>query len=208
MRIVIATRNPGKLREVRAILRNEGLRFSGLSAWPGIPNLPEKGMTFEANAEAKAFAASRATGLISLADDSGLEVDALDGAPGIRSAPFAATDAKRIARLLRLLRDTRARARGAGFVCAVSVATPDGIVGTVRGTCRGRIATAPRGAHGFGYDPIFYLPRMKRTFAQLSSAQKNKVSHRGRALRKARKLLKKAVMEFKGSSGVIEGNRK
>jgi len=184
-RIVLATGNAGKLREVRALLGSPELEIVGLDAI-GAVALPAEGDDYEANAVAKARAAARASGLPALGDDSGLEVDALDGAPGPRSARFGGAgldDAGRTRALLEALADVPAERRGARFVCVAALAMPDGEVVTARGECPGRIAAAPRGAAGFGYDPVFEIAPGGPTMAELPAAEKQRISHRGRAFR-------------------------
>lgn len=182
MRIVLATRNAGKLREVRAILADRPLEVLPL---PDSVELPPEGAMYEANAIDKAVAAARATGHIAIADDSGLEVDALGGAPGPLSARYGPNDPARIARMLAQLADVPDPGRGARFVCVAAWATPDGRTGTARGICEGRILRATTGAGGFGYDPIFGIGvgSELRSMAQLPTAEKNVLSHRGRAFR-------------------------
>lgn len=182
MQVVLATRNAGKVREVRAILAAFPIE------WIALPEgvvLPPEGDTYEANAIDKAVAAARATGHLSIADDSGLEVDALGGAPGPRSARYAPDDAARIARMLAALADVPDPARSARFVCVAAWATPDGDTGTARGVCEGRILRAASGARGFGYDPIFGVGPgpAPRSLAELSPAEKDALSHRGLAFR-------------------------
>jgi len=184
-RIVLATGNAGKLREVRALLGSPELEIVGLDAI-GAVALPAEGDDYEANAVAKARAAARASGLPALGDDSGLEVDALDGAPGPRSARFGGAgldDAGRTRALLEALAGVPAERRGARFVCVAALALPDGEVVTARGECPGRIAAAPRGAAGFGYDPVFEIAPGGPTMAELPPAEKQRISHRGRAFR-------------------------
>lgn len=158
----------------------------------GLPVVEENGDTFAANALLKAQAAARAAGMLALADDSGLEVDALGGAPGVHSARWAGdVDAPtRNTLLLQRLAGVPDAARGARFVSVIAVAGPEGAVGLARGELAGRIAEAPRGAHGFGYDPIFLLPASGRTFAELAPEEKNAVSHRAQALAGALALLR------------------
>ena len=153
-----------------------------LSAFPGVTAVEEGADSYAANAAAKASAVAAATGLPALADDSGLEVDALAGAPGVRSARYAATDAARVAKLLDALRGVPAAARGARFRCVVALAWPDGHVDTAEGTCEGRIAGAAEGTNGFGYDPVFVSDDLGRTLAAASAAEKARVSHRARAV--------------------------
>ncbi len=191
-KLLIATHNPGKLREYAALLDGLPLTLTtptqeGLSL-----EVAETGETFAENAALKALAYARASGRLTLADDSGLEVDALDGAPGVYSARYAgpeASDADRYRLLLRRLADVPQERRTARFRCAVALATPQGDVQIADGTCEGVIGFAPRGAHGFGYDPVFYLPTHGQTMAELPPEVKNQLSHRAQAIRAARPLL-------------------
>jgi XTP/dITP diphosphohydrolase len=185
LELVLATGNAGKLREVREILAGLGIRLVPLSAFPEAA-LPDEGDDYEANALAKARAAAEATGFPALADDSGIEVEALDGRPGPRSARFGGEgldDAARNRLLLEALRDVPDLRRGARFVCVAALVTPAGTGATARGTCEGRLLRAPRGGGGFGYDPIFEPLPGGRAMAEIPAAQKNQVSHRARAFR-------------------------
>lgn len=186
--MVLATRNPAKVREISAVYAHLPVRLRTLAEWPDLPDLAEEGASYAENATAKARAVAQATGLPSLADDSGIEVDALGGAPGIRSRRLlgeGAGDADRNAHLLRLLAHVPDPARTARYRAAVAVASPDGRVRVFEGSCEGRIARAPRGSGGFGYDPIFIPLGEQRTMAELSLEEKNRISHRARALRAA-----------------------
>jgi XTP/dITP diphosphohydrolase len=202
-RLVVATRSPHKLAELRALLdvpRAELLTLDDLGVEGDVD---ETGLTFEANAALKARFAARATGLPALADDSGLEVDALDGGPGVRTRRYAgehATDAENNAKLLAALEGLPPERRGARYVCVLALALP-GDAGPrggqpltlVRGTCRGRIATEPRGSRGFGYDPIFEYrsePPGGRTLGQWSADEKNAISHRAAAARRMSPILR------------------
>ena len=190
--LVVATRNEGKLRELRALL-GPLADARGLDQFPGVPVVVEDGETFEANAVKKAKTVALHTGHVAVADDSGLEVDALDGAPGVMSARFAgpdATDADRNRKLLRLLADATSDGRRARFRCAITVALPDGVCRTVEAACEGVILEAPRGQNGFGFDPVFEVPDLGRSFAELSGEEKNRISHRGKALKLALPLIK------------------
>ncbi|AHJ30071.1 RdgB/HAM1 family non-canonical purine NTP pyrophosphatase [Nodularia spumigena CS-584] len=176
--LVVATGNTGKLRELQAYLANSGWE---LTLKPAELEVEETGETFAANACLKASQIAQGTGQWAIADDSGLAVDALNGAPGIYSARYGSSDSDRIARLLRELGNTTNRQ--AQFVCAVAIARPDGTIALEsEGICRGEILHAPRGEGGFGYDPIFYVPEKQLTFAQMSRELKGSISHRGQAL--------------------------
>ena len=181
-----ATANPHKLEEIRSILQPHGVDVACPQDIGGLPDLPETGTTFKQNAEMKAMAAAGISGMTAFADDSGLEVTALGGEPGVYSARYLgeeATDAERMQKILDELAD--ADDRSARFVCVVALATPQGVVGTVEGEIRGHIAAAPAGECGFGYDPIFVPDGHEQTFAQMSADDKHAVSHRGRALEAA-----------------------
>jgi XTP/dITP diphosphohydrolase len=182
-RLVLATANPGKVEELRAAVAQWGsVEVLSLDAFPGVACPEENDTSYVENAVLKARAVAAATRLPALGDDSGLEVDALDGAPGIRSARWAPSDAERIQRLLAALRGVPERSRGARFRCVVALAWPDGRVETAEGTCTGRIAVARSGSGGFGYDPVFVSDDLGTTFAAASDADKRRVSHRGRAM--------------------------
>ena len=193
--LIVASSNPGKLRELRGLLGDLPVALSGLERAPGLV-LPEEGDDYAANASAKALAVARATGCLALADDSGLEVDALGGAPGPRSARFGGPgleDAGRMRALLTALAGATGAARAARFVCLVALATPQGAVVTRRGECRGRILEAPRGSSGFGYDPIFVASGTQVSFAELPEAEKGRLSHRGNAVRALLPELRRAL---------------
>jgi XTP/dITP diphosphohydrolase len=176
-RLVVATGNPGKVTEMQAYLAGLGWE---LMRKPDDIDVEETGTTFMENACLKASQTAIAMGEWAIADDSGLMVDALNGAPGLYSARYANTNPERIARLLRELGDTPHR--GAQFVCAVAIARPDGAIALrTEGICRGEILTAPRGEGGFGYDPVFYVPSRGKSFAELSPDEKHAISHRGLA---------------------------
>lgn len=191
-RLLIATRNPGKAREYRDLLADLPLEVTWLDAEGIELEVEESGRTFEENAIIKATAYARASGLLTWADDSGLEVDYLQGWPGVESARHAgpnASDQDRVQILLQKLEGVPFEKRGAVFRCVVAVATPDGPVKTAAGSSSGVIARAPAGENGFGYDPVFIIPKFGCTYAELSSEAKHTVSHRGRAARRARALL-------------------
>lgn len=177
-KLIVATSNPGKLREMQAYLSGSAWE---LSLKPAELDVDETGITFAANACLKASEVAIALNEWAIADDSGLQVDALNGAPGIYSARYADTDKARIDRILKELADfPEPHQRQAQFVCAIAVARPDGtIAAQAEGICRGEILTAPRGIDGFGYDPIFYVPSKQLAFAEMSVETKRSISHRG-----------------------------
>jgi XTP/dITP diphosphohydrolase len=189
-KIVLATRNAHKVVELREILADLvveiGVEIVGVSEFPDVEDVVEDGVTFAENATLKAVAVARATGLPSIADDSGLAVDVLGGAPGIFSARWAGAhggDRANVDLLLSQLDDVRHEHRAAGFVCAAALAMPDGRVFLREGQVRGTLTRAPRGTNGFGYDPILQVDGDTRTLAEYDSDQKNAISHRGKALR-------------------------
>jgi XTP/dITP diphosphohydrolase len=190
--LLLATTNPHKVDEYRAILSDLPFTLLSLNDIQLDMDVEETGTTFRENAELKARAYAQASGLLSLADDSGLEIDALDGAPGVYSARFAGVDAtyeERFDILLTRLRDVPVERRTARFRCVISLAEPSGYLRSVDGTIEGVIADVPRGKNGFGYDPIFLVPALGKTTAEITAEQKNKISHRGRAAQLARELL-------------------
>lgn len=187
MKIILATQNQGKVRELRGLLADEEIEVLSLLDIPDWEDVEENGVTFAENAALKAGEAVRRTGLISLADDSGLEVDALDGAPGVYSARYAGEpkdDERNTDKLLHLLETIPENKRTARFRCALVMATPFGEDYLTEGVVEGRILTKRRGSDGFGYDPVFYLPEFAQTMAELTLAEKNKLSHRAQAFRK------------------------
>jgi XTP/dITP diphosphohydrolase len=198
VRILIATTNPGKAREFRQMLGDASFAWEDLLAHPQTPAVDETGDTFRANATLKATHYARLLQTWTLADDSGLVVDALDGRPGVHSARWAQLhdagkgDAANNALLLSQLADVPQARRTARFVCVLALADPQGVVVlTSRGTVEGRILHAPRGDNGFGYDPLFLVDELARTAAELAPADKHRVSHRGRALSRLRGLMNK-----------------
>ena len=182
-RVVLATANPGKVAELGPLVAGWGVvDVISLEAFPGV-ELPEEGdESYAANAVAKARTIATATALPALGDDSGLEVDALGGAPGVRSARWAPTDGERVAKLLDALRDAVGAARGARFRCVAALVWPDGRTITAEGECAGRIAGTPRGTGGFGYDPVFVPDGLETTFAAAAPELKQRLSHRARAI--------------------------
>lgn len=182
--LLIATTNAGKFREFGELLTDLPLRLESLADVPDAPEVAEDGDTYAANALHKAQTIARWSGRTALADDSGLEVDALDGAPGVHSARYAGenqdSDAN-VAKLLRVLAGVPPAQRAARFRCVIVVACPDGATLTAEGACDGRIIDTPRGREGFGYDPVFLYPPAGLTFAEMPAAMKHRVSHRARA---------------------------
>lgn len=190
MELILASNNQGKLREIRQLLAPLGLKVKTAAQAGFSEDVEETGDTFEANANLKACTVAQALGLPALADDSGLAVEALGGAPGVYSARYAgpgASDAERSAKLLRELAEVPEEKRAAAFVCVMACCLPSGQVLTAQGRLEGRIALEPAGSNGFGYDPVFELPERGCTVAQLSAEEKNAISHRGRALRELAK---------------------
>ena len=193
MKILLATQNQGKVRELQELLVDEGIEVLSLLDIPDWEDVEENGVTFADNASLKAREAVRRTGLIALADDSGLEVDALNGAPGVYSARYAGEpkdDERNNDKLLHLLETTPEEKRTARFRCALVMVTPFGEEYLTEGAVEGRILTGCRGADGFGYDPVFYLPEFARTMAELTLTEKNTLSHRAQAFRKVIPMLR------------------
>ena len=184
MKVILASKNQHKLTELSAILSQLGFEIALESEYGLDIDVEETGTTFEENSFLKADAVMKASGLPVLADDSGLMVDALDGAPGVYSARYGhkASDKERTAYLLENMKDVPEERRGAKFVCVITCLFPDGRKIVARGECPGVIARAQHGENGFGYDPVFYLPELGMTYAELPSEQKNAISHRARAL--------------------------
>jgi XTP/dITP diphosphohydrolase len=190
--LVLATGNPGKVRELSELLAGIPYTLRTLGDFPPFEMPEETGETYEANALIKARATAAHTGVLSLADDSGIEVDALGGAPGVRSARFGGPgldDAGRVAVLLRQLEQVPDERRTARFRCVIAIVAPNGDERLVNATCEGFIARAPRGSGGFGYDPVFFYPPWGVTFGEVSDARKATVSHRGGAAAAARRAL-------------------
>jgi len=191
-KLLIATTNTGKVREIRQALA--GLPFEVVSLAEFLPgaSFRERGKTFAENARAKSLYYGRKSGLLTLAEDSGLEVAALDGAPGVYSARFSRpgpTDAKNNKKVLHLLADVPWKDRKAKFVCAMALSRDGRVIREIRGEVRGVIDFVPKGKNGFGYDPVFYYPKLRKHFAELGPDEKNAVSHRGRVLKKMKAFL-------------------
>jgi XTP/dITP diphosphohydrolase len=194
-KLVLGTRNEEKRRELERLLKGSGIQVLSLEKFPECPEAAENGKTFEANARKKAGHYSRFTRRLTLADDSGLMVDFLKGKPGVLSARFAGEPcsyADNNRKLLGLLGSLPPERRAAKFVCVMALYDSGRPVKVVRGECRGRIASAEKGRNGFGYDPVFIPKGFKKTFAELSPSTKNRISHRGKALR----LAKRAILDY------------
>lgn len=193
--LVIATKNQGKSEEIRALLRGFPVEIRDISEFGPIPEIHEDGKTFEENAYKKAYLTAKILGLPALADDSGLEVEAIGGRPGVFSARFAGPDATDEENNVKLLREMEGvENRKAQFCCVISVAVPTGFALTYEGKCEGEILTEPRGSYGFGYDPLFYYPPLGKAFAEMTGEEKSRVSHRGRALQELRNEFDKVIM--------------
>jgi XTP/dITP diphosphohydrolase len=192
-RLLIATTNRGKLREIRAILSGVAIEIVGLADLPPVPEPEEDGRTFEENARAKALYYAATTGEMAVAEDSGLEIDALDGAPGVHSARYGLPEARsypdKFALIYRALEERGRTSRGARFVCALALVERARILFETRGTIEGVVAREPRGRGGFGYDPILFYPPLGRTLAELPADEKDAISHRGQAFRSLREFL-------------------
>lgn len=192
--LVLATTNAGKLREIRQVLSGLPVEVSTLDAFPGLTEAEENGSTFAENARAKALHYAAGTGRLVVAEDSGLEIDALGGEPGVHSARFAADTAptypEKFALIYRLLRERDGAVKSpARFVCALALAEPGTVLFEATGRVEGRITEPPRGSGGFGYDPIFYYPPFEGTLAEVDADRKASVSHRGQAFRQLREYL-------------------
>ncbi|MGI5921570.1 MAG: XTP/dITP diphosphatase [Syntrophomonadaceae bacterium] len=191
-KLLLATRNKHKKQELQEILSDLNLEIVTLEDIEPLPEVEEDGQTFTANAIKKARITASLSGMITLADDSGLVVDALDGKPGVYSARFAgehATDEENNRKLLKMLKNVPEPQRTARFQCVIAISSPEGKIATVEGSCEGRIALKPSGQGGFGYDPLFIPAGEERSFAMLSAEQKNRISHRGKALKKAKPVI-------------------
>lgn len=197
LQFVLATANKDKVVEMRQAMQGVTVEFLTREDFPGIQPVLEDGATLEQNALKKARAVCAATGIRSIADDTGLEVAALDGAPGVHSSRYAgpgATYADNVAKLLRALEGVPMENRGARFRCVVALVEPIGAEVLAEGVCEGVIITEPRGAGGFGYDPVFLVPRAGKTFAEMSLEEKDALSHRGQAMALMRKLIEERFL--------------
>ena len=200
--LVVVTKNKKKLSEIKVILKDVNLKLLSLDTYKDAPGVVENGKTFQENAIKKAVKLACFTGQFCLGEDSGLCVDALNGAPGIYSARFSGrdkSDIKNNLKLLRLLKDVPVLKRKAHYVCAVALADKGGLIGVVEGKCSGLISFESKGTSGFGYDPLFYIPKYKKTFAQLGEKIKHKMSHRYYALKKAKRIIQKYIVKQAGN---------
>lgn len=198
--LVVATKNKKKLQEIKEILKGLNLKFVSLANYPKPPRIIENGRTFKENAVKKAVKIAHFTRKLTLGEDSGLCVDALSGKPGVYSSRFSGkdkNDLKNNLKLLRLLQGLPLEKRRAHYSCAVALADKDGLVGVTEGKCYGLIGFALKGKYGFGYDPLFVIPKYNKTFAQLGPGIKHKMSHRYRALRKLKRILKSYLNSWK-----------
>jgi XTP/dITP diphosphohydrolase len=196
MTIVLATRNKKKVEEIQRIFGGQDIRFVTLDAFPGCPDVEEDGKTFRANAVKKGIAVARFANCPAIADDSGLEVFGLGGAPGVYSARYAgerADDRRNVNKLLSEMKHLKGEGREARFVCCIALALPDGRCRTFTGYARGRIGKSPSGSNGFGYDPLFYPEGHGQTFAEMKPGEKDLLSHRGKALKKISIYLRKVL---------------
>jgi len=194
MELIVATKNKKKLEEIEAILKDIDLRITSLADFAGAPRIIENGRTFKENAIKKAVKTAKATGKLTLGEDSGLCVDALGGRPGVYSSRFSSSgksDLKNNLKVLKLLGGLPLNKRKAHYVCAVAIADKTGLLATTEGKCSGIIGYRMIGKHGFGYDPLFIIPAYKKTFAQLGLRIKHQMSHRFRALKKAKKIIER-----------------
>jgi len=196
--LVIATKNRKKLREIRQLLNNSKIKLYCLEDFPGAPNVRENGKNFAENAAKKASVLARFTGKLTLGEDSGLEVMALKGAPGIYSSRFSGwpkDDERNNRKLLRMLKNVPFPKRKAAYKCAAALADKNGLIKVVEGACSGIIGFEPKGRHGFGYDPLFIIPKHKKTFAELGERIKHMMSHRAKALQK----IMPAILAYKNN---------
>jgi len=202
LELVVATKNKKKLKEIKELLKKFNLKISSLENYPKSPRIVENGSTFQENAVKKAVKIARFTNKITLGEDSGLCVDALGGRPGIYSSRFAGknkSDQQNNLKLIKLLEGLPLNKRSAHYVCAVALADKAGLIAVAGGRCPGLIGFALKGSHGFGYDPLFIIPKYKKTFAELGERVKHKMSHRFRALEKAKRIIEKYIEKQKAN---------
>ncbi len=200
MELIVATKNKKKLGEIKEILKGLSLKIISLADFPKTPQIIENGKTFQENAIKKAVKTARFTKQLTMGEDSGLCVDALGGKPSVYSARFSGkdkSDEKNNLKLLEVLKGLPVNKRKAHYCSAVALADKNGLIGVVEGKCDGLIGFEPKGAFGFGYDPLFVIPKYGKTFAQLGVGIKHKMSHRYHALKKARKIIKKYIEDYR-----------
>ncbi len=200
--LVVATKNKKKLEEIKEILKGLDCKINSLAGCAELPRIIENGKTFKANAVKKAVKIARFTKKLTLGEDSGLCIDALSGAPGVYSSRFSGrnkSDIQNNLKVLRLLEKVPLNKRNAHYVCAAALADKHGLIEVVEGKCSGLIGFEQKGSFGFGYDPLFIIPKYKKTFAQLGAGIKHKISHRYYALKKARKIIQKYVEKYSSS---------
>ena len=190
LEIFVATKNNGKIKEIKEYLKDINIKILSLNDFPNIPTTVEDGKNYQENALKKAIEGFNYTGKMCLADDSGLEIDYLNGKPGLYSSRWGKSDEEKNIKVLRLMKDVPKHKRSAKFVCVLVLILPNSIQHIIREECQGEISFIPKGNYGFGYNPIFYVPEYDKTFAELDSKIKNNISHRGKALRKMVKILK------------------
>lgn len=211
LKVVVATRNRKKLEELRRLLEGLDVELFSLEGFPSVQEVIEDGMTFEENAIKKAISVARATGFIAIADDSGLVVDGLGGAPGVFSARYAgepSDDRRNIEKLLREMQSIPHDKRQAHFVCIIALASPDGTVKTFKGQVDGIITMEPRGDKGFGYDPVFEPEGFDKTFAEMSPQEKDSISHRMKAVAAFRRYLEEVLKNSGGKNGMSKNLQK
>ena len=194
LEILIATNNLGKVKEIKDILNSPEIKVLTMKDFPHLPKIVEDGKTYQENALKKARKISEYTGKICLADDSGLEIDYLKGEPGIYSSRWGNSDKERVNKVLKLLENVPKNKRNAKFVCVAVLVFPNGKIYMVKEECKGSITFKPKGEHGFGYDPIFLVPEYEKTFAELGDKIKNRISHRGKAMRRMMDRINKIVV--------------
>ena len=193
LEVIVASRNRGKVGEIATYLKDENILIYSLNDFPSLEEAKEDGKSFRENALKKARCVADSTGRLAVADDSGLEVDALKGKPGVHSARFAgekATDDENNAKLLEALKGVPRKKRGASFRCALALVAPSGEEVIIEEECSGTILSQKRGDKGFGYDPLFFFPPLDKTFAELTREEKNRISHRGKALARLKEVLR------------------
>ena len=194
LEILIATNNLGKVKEIKDILSSHKIKILTMKDFPYLPKIEEDGKTYQENAFNKARKILEYTGKICLADDSGLEIDYLKGKPGIYSSRWGNSDEERINKVLKLLENVPINKRTAKFICVAVLVFPDGKTYMVKEECNGSIEFKPKGEHGFGYDPIFLVPEYNKTFAELGDKIKNRISHRGKAIRRMIDIINELVV--------------